>query len=108
MNIDLNDKFEVKNIRFSKCADTGERLVSMLIPIEHADDTSWERVTMEVEDLGLLLADGFLPHLDILQCAIAGAENEQDVEYIDGNPLNLRRDNLRLVELSGPLAFHEG
>jgi hypothetical protein len=121
MNIDLNDKFAVKNIHFSHCEITKEELASILIPVELPEGSSWEWTTMYLDDFSELLKEYLLPHfykraeddqvsfkdpihghVDFYPALeIAKANRDQVVEYIDGNPLNLRRDNLRLVGITG-------
>lgn len=119
MNIqDVTDKFVVKNIHFSHCETTGTAQVSMLIPIFIEGGVSWDWTTMYMEDFADMLAEGKLPHMCILQGdravsmpdlgseydfyvadAVAGAGEGHIIFYADGNPLNLRRDNLRLVRV---------
>ncbi|MGA7323154.1 MAG: hypothetical protein WBX25_01415 [Rhodomicrobium sp.] len=118
MNIDLTlkDKFAVKNIRFHDCMPAGQELVSILIPVQRGDGTSWEWTTMYQDDFVNLLVEGLTPHfckfagdnqvsfvdptngskVFYIAHEIAKAEAGKVVEYIDGNPLNLRRDNLRV------------
>lgn len=120
---DLNDKMQVKDMRFSTCERTGEPLVQIRIPVVTSEpfklEYSWDWATMYMEDLASLLAKGITPQvlgklgrdepitlLDgswseaypfVLAEALARIGEGQRIEYIDGNPLNLRRDNLRVV-----------
>jgi hypothetical protein len=110
----IGDTTGVKKIRVSTCPITGINLLSMEIPVyESFSDTTdfhLDWITLFAEDFGKLLCEGLTPHWrklaggpvavpdphsgDYLRVADLILE-DNTAEYLDCDPLNLRRDNLK-------------